>query len=74
MTQTEFSPDPQPQHVRMLRAIRQQRGWSQAQLGKQLQVSQRTIMRWESGEHDPPLYLMAALRELMLMASGGISR
>lgn len=54
----------QPHHVRMLLAVRKRYGWSQAQLARQLQVSERTIRRWES-DRDPPVFLMGTLRELL---------
>lgn len=45
-------------------AIRQGNGWSQQALAQQLDVSERTIRRWEKQEQEPPSFLMPALREL----------
>lgn len=52
------------QTVRMLRAVRLKYGYTQAQLARQLNVSRRTVLRWEHG-YEPPTYLCAALRELL---------
>ena len=51
--------------VRLLLAVRTRHDWSQRQLAEALLVSRRTVIRWESGEHEPPPYLLAALRELL---------
>lgn len=39
-----------------LRELRQEYGWTQAQLGKRISVSKSTISEYESGKHqlDPP--------------------
>ena len=55
----------QPIHVQLLLAVRQKHGWSQEQLGRVLLVSRWTIMRWEAGEKDPPVFIKAALLELL---------
>lgn len=39
--------------------------WSRSQLAETLQVSSRTLARWEAGEIEPPRYLAPALRELL---------
>lgn len=59
-----------PHHVRLMLAIRQQHGWTQQDLAQQLQVSKRTVIRWENDQQDPPIYLLAALRELVAVGSG----
>lgn len=41
------------QHVRMLKAIRQARRWSQMRLAIELEVRRNTIWRWENGETEP---------------------
>lgn len=43
----------EPEHIRLLRSIRQVTGWSQRQLGYELGVSRHTIMRWEAGQIQP---------------------
>ena len=40
-----------------LPALRSQRGWTQAQLAKQLGVSRQTIISIERGKYDPSLPL-----------------
>jgi putative transcriptional regulator len=52
-----------------LRELRAERGWSQAELGKHLDVSRQTINAIENGKYDPSLPLafkMAALFELKI--------
>jgi transcriptional regulator with XRE-family HTH domain len=51
--------------VRMMLAVRAQHGWSQLELAQRLSISRRTINRWENGHAEPPVYLLAALRELL---------
>lgn len=57
--------EPLPHVVRMLLAVRAHRGWSQKEMARQLQVSRRTIIRWENQQTEPPVYLLAGLRELL---------
>jgi putative transcriptional regulator len=40
-----------------LKALRTERGWSQAELGKQLEVSRQTVNALEKGRYDPSLPL-----------------
>ena len=54
-----------PYIVRLLRGVREAHSWSQQDLARVLGVSRRTMIRWESGD-PPPLYLQAALRELLV--------
>lgn len=54
-----------PKHVRMLAAIREKRGWSQAQLGAVLNVSGRTVRHWERQRTKLKSAWMIALRELL---------
>jgi putative transcriptional regulator len=52
-----------------LRQLRGERGWSQAQLGKHLEVSRQTINAIENEKYDPSLPLafkIAALFELKI--------
>lgn len=41
----------------LVREMRQQRGWSQQELGQRLGVSRQTIHSIESGRYDPSLKL-----------------
>lgn len=52
-----------------LRALREQRGWSQAALAQQLGVSRQTVNAIETGRYDPSLplaFAIAALFELRI--------
>lgn len=40
-----------------LRALRAERGWTQAQLAAQLEVSRQTVNALETGKYDPSLPL-----------------
>lgn len=40
-----------------LRTLREQRGWSQAQLAERLEVSRQTVNAIETGKYDPSLPL-----------------
>ncbi len=40
-----------------MRELREQRGWSQAQLGERLDVSRQTVNAIETGKYDPSLPL-----------------
>ena len=42
---------------RRLRELRQQQGWTQAELGQRLGVSRQAVNALESGKHDPSLDL-----------------
>ena len=57
--------EPLPYAARLLLAIRRQRGWSQQRLAADLNVSPRTIRRWERGRTSPPSRDLALFR-LML--------
>lgn len=57
-----------PEYSRMLKGIRQQRGWSQHDLAAELGVSRRTIARWEAGHGDPHPGRMAFIRQLLVAA------
>lgn len=59
------TPEPLPYHVRLMLAVRKQRGWSQAQLAQQLELSRRTIIRYETGQQEPRSSLLPALRSLL---------
>ena len=45
----------------LLRELRAQRGWSQAELGERLKVSRQTINAIEQGKYAPSLPLALAL-------------
>ena len=48
--------------------LRQQRGWSQADLSRQLQVSRQTVNALERGRYDPSLPLAFAIARLFGLA------
>ena len=47
-----------------VRALREARGWSQAQLGERLEVSRQTINAIETGKYDPSLPLAFRIAKL----------
>jgi transcriptional regulator with XRE-family HTH domain len=47
-----------------IKQLRQQRGWSQAQLAKKLTVHQKQISGYERDIHSPSIELLARLAEL----------
>lgn len=47
-----------------LRELRDERGWSQAQLAEQLDVSRQTINALETGKYDPSLPLAFRIARL----------
>lgn len=52
-----------------VRELREQRGWSQAQLAEELDVSRQTVNAIETGKYDPSLplaFAIAALFELRI--------
>lgn len=61
----DLAVDDRPLHVQLLIGIRLKHNWSQSQLARALMTSRRTIVRWETGESEPPLFVLAALRELL---------
>ena len=40
----------------ILKVLRKERGWSQAQLAEMLQVSRQAVIAIEAGKHDPSLF------------------
>jgi transcriptional regulator with XRE-family HTH domain len=49
-----------------LRMIREQKGWSQARLAREMEVPDRgTIGRWERGVHIPSGYYQEKLAQLL---------
>jgi putative transcriptional regulator len=51
-----------------LRELRAERGWSQQQLGEQLEVSRQSINAIEAGRYDPSLPLAFKIAELFELA------
>ena len=47
-----------------IRALRAERGWTQADLGELLDVSRQTVNALETGRHDPSLTLAFAIAEV----------
>ncbi len=47
-----------------VRELREQRGWSQAQLAEELDVSRQTVNAIETGKYDPSLPLAFAIARL----------
>lgn len=47
-----------------IKQLRQQRGWSQAQLSKKLNVHQKQISGYERGIHSPSIELLVRMAEL----------
>ncbi len=47
-----------------IKQLRQQRGWSQAQLSKKLNVHQKQISGYERGIHSPSIELLVRIAEL----------
>jgi putative transcriptional regulator len=48
----------------ILRRLRAERGWSQAELGNRLEVSRQTINALEAGKYDPSLPLAYKIARL----------
>ncbi|GCE46283.1 DNA (cytosine-5)-methyltransferase 1 [Thermosporothrix hazakensis] len=49
-----------------IRALRQERGQTQAKFAEELGVSPRTVMRWENGESRPRSYALQKLARLRM--------
>lgn len=50
-----------------LRALRAERGWSQAELAERLNVSRQTVNAIETGKYDPSLPLAFKLSEVFAL-------
>ena len=48
----------------LIRALRAERGWSQAELAEMLQVSRQSVNAIETGRYDPSLPLAFAISRL----------
>ncbi len=46
----------------LVRAYRQQRGWTQQQMGERFSVSRWTVIRWESGEALPSVAIQEVIQ------------
>ena len=55
-----------------LRVLRAERGWSQADLAAQLEVSRQTINALETGKYDPSLPLAFRIARLFALPIEGI--
>lgn len=51
----------------LLRSLRSERGWSQAELGERLEVSRQAVNAIENGKHDPSLPLAFRISRLFEM-------
>ena len=49
---------------RVIAQLRQQNGWTQTQLAEMLDVSGKTVSKWESGRGFPDVTLFPAVAEL----------
>lgn len=57
-------------HVRLIKAIRQQRHWSQRQLAIAIGVRRNTVARWESGESEPHEAWLKIIKPLLICENG----
>ncbi len=48
----------------LIRSEREQRGWTQAVLAEQLEVSRQTVVALETGKYDPSLPLAFRISQL----------
>lgn len=55
-----------------LRALRAERGWSQAELADRLEMSRQAVNAIETGKHDPSLTLAFRIAELFALPIEGI--
>jgi DNA (cytosine-5)-methyltransferase 1 len=60
---SELFPVPSPDSLTLLAQVRQQ--LTQREIGERLQVTAKTVGRWERRETDCPVYVQAALREML---------
>ena len=61
-----------PPYARLLVAVRKQRGWSQAELARELCVHRNTVRRWMSGRVEPHPGWQARIRLLLPDLSGTV--
>jgi putative transcriptional regulator len=55
-----------------LRALRAERGWSQAELAERLSVSRQTVNAIETGKYDPSLPLAFTIAKLFGLTIEGV--
>lgn len=48
----------------LIRALRSERGWSQAELGERLEISRQSVNAIETGRYDPSLPLALRIARL----------
>lgn len=53
--------------INHLKALRAERGWSQAELAERLEVSRQSVNAIETGRYDPSLPLAFRIAELLGM-------
>lgn len=53
--------------INHLKALRAERGWSQAELAERLEVSRQSVNAIETGRYDPSLPLAFRIAELLEM-------
>jgi len=46
-------------------ALRREKGWTQAELGEKLNVTNKTVSRWETGSYMPDLAVLPPLCEVL---------
>ena len=51
-----------------LMLLRKQRGWSQEELGNQINVTRQTVSKWELGQSTPELEKLIELAKLFGMS------
>ena len=49
---------------KFIAALRHEKGWTQAELGEKLGVTNKTVSRWENGNYLPDISLLEAMSDL----------
>lgn len=57
---------------RRIAAARKARGWSQAELARQMGVTEATVSRWESGDRSPNWFTARKLARTLGCASAAL--
>ena len=52
-----------------LRQLREARGWSQRQLGSRLEILQSKLSKYESGTHQPSLYMLVRMADVFAVST-----
>ena len=55
---------------RFVAELRKQKGWTQAQLGERLGVTNKTVSRWENGNNMPDLDILIEISDYMRLTCG----